>query len=343
MTSTAEAEASAKGSSDSDDSSDDKSDKQVNDNANTAGKTGGGVPSSNDKRQHRQQQREQPVRQLRRQRRHRRGDRRQLGRHRQRRADRQQRARELGGTGLVKVSAKNQNDASAKAYGPRVEPRRQQQHRRRRRPERRRRHQHGVDRRRRARRGRRHHRRGDHPGRPSTNDFIVWGLAGAGGKSDFSVSASVGIQVINYETTAKVQKGADLESTGGHHRARDRVPRAPVARARRRRLDRRHGRRRIAIVVNIIEDFATAAFIDSGTGARHRSPTLDATGAIQVKAEAHLRPLVPIRTSRRSPAPRHVGRGRGRRRHGRPLGQRLDRDRRAATSRRTRTSATARR
>ena len=289
MTSTAESQASAKGSSDSDDSSDDKSDKQVNDNANTAGKTGGGVPSSNDSASTGNSNAssqsgssggsvgiaaaiavnwvvtDNVAR---------------IGNN----------AHVIGGTGLVKVSAKNQNDSSAKAYGLasnldnsnniaaavglNV-----------------------VDVSNTASIGDDAHVEGVGitveaiTPAGEQNDFIVWGLAGAGGKSDFSVSASVGIQVINYETTAKVQKGADLESTGGitvHATAFLGLQSLALAGG----VSIGGTAVGASLIVNIIEDFATAAFIDSGTGLGSITHA-DATGAIQVKAEAHLHPLVP--------------------------------------------------
>ena len=45
------------------------------------------------------------------------------------------------------------------------------------------------------------------------NDFIVWGLAAAGGKSDASVAASVGVQVLSFHTTASIGAGAHVTST----------------------------------------------------------------------------------------------------------------------------------
>ena len=289
MTSTAEAKASAEGSSGSDDSADDKSDKQVNNNTNTAGKTGGGVPSSNDSASTGNSNAstqsgssggsvgiaaaisvnwvvtDNVAR---------------VGNN----------AHVTGTTGAVSVSAKNQNDSSAKAYGLssnlnnsnniaaavglNV-----------------------VDVSNTASVGDDAHVEGVGitveaiTPAGQQNDFIVWGLAGAGGKSDFSVSASVGIQVINYETTAKVQQGADLESTGGitvHATAFLGLQSLALAGG----VSIGGTAVGASLVVNLLQDFTTSAFIDSGTGVGSITHA-DATGAIQVKAEAHLHPLVP--------------------------------------------------
>ena len=42
------------------------------------------------------------------------------------------------------------------------------------------------------------------------NDFIVWAFAVAGGKADASVAASAGIQVLGFNTTASIGKGAQI-------------------------------------------------------------------------------------------------------------------------------------
>ncbi|MCK4626865.1 MAG: hypothetical protein KAV00_16255, partial [Phycisphaerae bacterium] len=48
-----------------------------------------------------------------------------------------------------------------------------------------------------------------------TNEFIVWGVAAAGGTGDVGVAGSVGINVVNVTTEASARSGSDLESTGG--------------------------------------------------------------------------------------------------------------------------------
>ena len=49
-----------------------------------------------------------------------------------------------------------------------------------------------------------------------TNDFIVWGLAAAGGtESDASVAGSVGVNVINYTTEANAATGTTIDSPDG--------------------------------------------------------------------------------------------------------------------------------
>src|SRR5207302_7797085 len=44
------------------------------------------------------------------------------------------------------------------------------------------------------------------------NDFIVWGLAAAGGKGTASVAASAAVQVLFFHTTASVGQGATITS-----------------------------------------------------------------------------------------------------------------------------------
>jgi hypothetical protein len=48
-----------------------------------------------------------------------------------------------------------------------------------------------------------------------TNEFIVWGVAAAGGTGDVGVAGSVGINVVNVTTEASARNGSDLFSTGG--------------------------------------------------------------------------------------------------------------------------------
>ncbi len=46
------------------------------------------------------------------------------------------------------------------------------------------------------------------------SDFTVWGIAAAGGKNTASVAAAIGVQVLNYNTTASIGDGAIVNSTG---------------------------------------------------------------------------------------------------------------------------------
>src|SRR5262249_16704170 len=48
---------------------------------------------------------------------------------------------------------------------------------------------------------------------PKENDFIAWGLAGAGGKGEASVAASVGIQVLFFDSKAWIGQGAHVTSS----------------------------------------------------------------------------------------------------------------------------------
>ena len=123
------------------------------------------------------------------------------------------------------------------------------------------------------------------------NDFIVWGIAAAGGKDDASVAAAVGVQVLSMHTTASVGKGAHLTSTEGI----DVNAAAPI------------GLQNIAlagglstggtavggaVAVNILNDVQTLALVDSGTGGGQVTH-LDAAKATNVTASSSLNPIVP--------------------------------------------------
>ncbi|HTZ05978.1 MAG TPA: carbohydrate-binding protein, partial [Gaiellaceae bacterium] len=123
------------------------------------------------------------------------------------------------------------------------------------------------------------------------NDFIVWGIAAAGGKNTASISAAVGVQVLSMHTTASVGKGAHLTSTEGI----DVTAAAPI------------GLQNIAlsgglstggdavggaVAVNVLNDVATLALVDSGTGGGQVTH-LDAAKATNVTASSSLNPIVP--------------------------------------------------
>ncbi|MEA2197047.1 MAG: mucin9, partial [Solirubrobacteraceae bacterium] len=121
------------------------------------------------------------------------------------------------------------------------------------------------------------------------NDFVVWGLAGAGGKNDASVAASVGIQVVDFHTTASIGAGSTLTSAGGVTVSAT----APIGW----QTMVLSGGLSIdgsavggAIAVNVITPDSTLAFIDSGTGAGAVTH-VDAAGALTVTATTSMVPL----------------------------------------------------
>src|SRR6185503_17489138 len=102
-------------------------------------------------------------------------------------------------------------------------------------------------------------------------------------------AASVGIVVVNYDTTAKIGAGSNIDSTAGVTvNATNKIGLQNLALAGGASLD---GSAAVggAIAVNVLDDVTTVASIASTTG----SPTsVDATGAIAVTASSSLEPLV---------------------------------------------------
>ena len=124
-----------------------------------------------------------------------------------------------------------------------------------------------------------------------SNLFIVWGLAGAGGKSKADVAGSIGVQVIEYRTTASVGAGATLDSAGAltveasnPMALQDLVLAGGLS----------IGGSAVggAIAVNVIEPDATKAYIESGT-APGSVTTVNAAGALTVSAASSLMPFAP--------------------------------------------------
>ncbi len=123
------------------------------------------------------------------------------------------------------------------------------------------------------------------------NDYVVWGLAAAGGKGEASVAASVGVQVIIANTSASVRKGADLDSSGGVTvKATNSIGIQNLALAGGAQL----GGTAVggAISVTVLEPVATKAYIDSGTAVGDIT-RVDAAGAISVTATTTIVPLQP--------------------------------------------------
>jgi len=123
------------------------------------------------------------------------------------------------------------------------------------------------------------------------NNFIVWGIAGAGGQNDASVAAAIGVQVLSYNTTASVGAGSTLTSGGGVTvNASDPIGLQNVSASAALSV----GGVGVggAISVNVISSDTTQAYIDSGTTAGTVT-TVNAAGELDVTAGTSLSPLVP--------------------------------------------------
>ena len=119
------------------------------------------------------------------------------------------------------------------------------------------------------------------------DDFIVWGIAAAGGKSDASVAASVGVQVLTFHTTASIGAGAHVDLDRRRRRRGEREHRAPEPRARRRRSRRAAPRSAARSPSTSCPAVQTQAFIDD------RARVVDAAKALTVKATSSINPIVP--------------------------------------------------
>ncbi len=114
------------------------------------------------------------------------------------------------------------------------------------------------------------------------NDYIVWGLAAAGGKDDVGVAGSIGINVLTLSSTASVGSGAALTSSGGIT-----VDAANTLGLQNLAVSGGLGTKvgvGASVVVNVISN-TTHAFIDSSASA-------DAADAISVDANSTFAPLV---------------------------------------------------
>ena len=116
------------------------------------------------------------------------------------------------------------------------------------------------------------------------DDFVVWGMAAAGGKSDASIGASIGIQVVSYHATAKIGTGSTITSHGdltiqasSPIRVQDLALSAALS----------VGGTAIgaSIAVNVLDDVVTEAYIDSS--AAHVT-TVTSDGAVRIAATASL-------------------------------------------------------
>ncbi|MGZ3438561.1 MAG: beta strand repeat-containing protein, partial [Polyangia bacterium] len=117
------------------------------------------------------------------------------------------------------------------------------------------------------------------------DDFIVWGIAAAGGKSDASIAASVGVQVLTFHTTASIGAGAHVTSTDVVDVEASQnigLQNLAVAAA----LSTSGTAVGGAFVVNILPAVQTQAFIDAGA-------VVDAAKALTVKATSSINPIVP--------------------------------------------------
>ena len=121
------------------------------------------------------------------------------------------------------------------------------------------------------------------------NDFIVWGLAGAGGASQenggASVAASIGVEVVLFHTEANVGKGSQLTSQGAVTvMARNKLGLQNIALS----GSASGGGAAVggAIAVNVFPDITTIALIDSDNGANITE--VDARLGTTVSAESSL-------------------------------------------------------
>ena len=117
------------------------------------------------------------------------------------------------------------------------------------------------------------------------DDFIVWGIAAAGGKSDASIAASVGVQVLTFHTTASIGAGAHVTSTDVVDVEASQnigLQNLAIAAA----LSTSGTAVGGAFVVNILPAVQTQAFIDAGA-------VVDAAKALTVKATSSINPIVP--------------------------------------------------
>jgi len=124
-----------------------------------------------------------------------------------------------------------------------------------------------------------------------SNDFIAWGIAGAGaqqsssGGSSTAVAGGVGINVVDIDTTATVADSADLKSTGKVElTARSDVGTQVIGAAGAAAIGGSSGGAAVgaAVAVNVILNTTTASIGDAD---------VDAAGEISLLSEASINPL----------------------------------------------------
>ena len=127
------------------------------------------------------------------------------------------------------------------------------------------------------------------------NDFVVWAFAVAGGKSDASIAASAGIQVLTFHTTAVIGKGAHVTASDAMDvKATNLIGLQDLAISG--ALSTSGSAVGGAFAVNIL-NVTTLAFIDSdttgGLTCALGTTCVDATTGLSVTAKATLNPVVP--------------------------------------------------
>jgi len=123
------------------------------------------------------------------------------------------------------------------------------------------------------------------------NDFIVWGMAAAGGKSSTSIAGSAGVQVVTFHTEASVAQGAHLTSAGAITiNATNKLGVQNLAIAAAGSFSGSNPAVGGAVAVNVLPDVTTTAFVSSGLGHIAR---LDALGAITVSASSSIERVFP--------------------------------------------------
>ena len=121
------------------------------------------------------------------------------------------------------------------------------------------------------------------------DNFIVWGMAGAGGSEGNDIAGSVGVQVLIITTTATVGQGSHLTSTQGLTMAAT----APIGLqnlAAAGALTESGGSAvGVAIAVNVLE-ITTKAYVDSAPGTA-TTTSVNAAGPISITSTSALLPL----------------------------------------------------
>ena len=141
----------------------------------------------------------------------------------------------------------------------------------------------------------------------TTDDFVAWGAAAAGGKGTAQVAGSVGINVINnFTTEASARSGSDLQSSGG-------INVKAIADLNIQTLGAAgafsQGGNAIGATITVgVLNATTTAYIGGNA---------DAAGAISIDAENHLLPIrrSPSRSSRFRRPVGNLGGGRRRGEH----------------------------
>ena len=119
------------------------------------------------------------------------------------------------------------------------------------------------------------------------NDFVVWGIAAAGGKNTASVAAAIGVQVLTFRTEAFIDDGAVVTSTGDLT-VNATAPLGFQNLALAGGLSTGGTAVGGAISVNVLPAVQTVAYVGAGA-----ATYVNAAGALSVTASSHIAPVVP--------------------------------------------------